>query len=280
MTYFVGRGEHDVDDVLADIDLVVTGPHASALLPGRVAAVRRRSVHKAAAVRLHRACRRRRSRAVRAEIDPHVLYIEDPHPRAVRDANRPRPQRPRRQPTQRVAGSTRTRRPPAPRWRASTPFGRSRSGTSPCTRSRAPTRNGTTTSGGADGIRSARDRLTSTAHIRDDLVGGAIEIEAKLRKLATLDPATCSVAAWNSATTLDLLSSHDTMPTTPPARTERSAWSASRSTGCRSVAGVNRGDAHGEVPAHNDRVDPRGERRDHDATHPRAGDSPRLPHGL
>ncbi len=26
-----------------------------------------------------------------AEIDPKVLYIEDPHPRAVRDANRPRP---------------------------------------------------------------------------------------------------------------------------------------------------------------------------------------------
>ena len=26
-----------------------------------------------------------------AEIDPHVLYVENPHPRAVRDANRARP---------------------------------------------------------------------------------------------------------------------------------------------------------------------------------------------
>jgi len=33
MTYFVGRGERDVDDVRAGIDLAVTGPHASAAFP-------------------------------------------------------------------------------------------------------------------------------------------------------------------------------------------------------------------------------------------------------
>ena len=30
MTYFVGRGERDLDEHLAEVDLVITGPHASA----------------------------------------------------------------------------------------------------------------------------------------------------------------------------------------------------------------------------------------------------------
>ncbi|MEZ5253406.1 MAG: hypothetical protein R2689_06040 [Microthrixaceae bacterium] len=45
--------------------------------------------------------------------------------------------------------------------------------------------------------------------VRDDLVQRVID--AKLRKLAVLDPAACTVADWNAATSLDLLSFHDTM---------------------------------------------------------------------
>jgi hypothetical protein len=45
--------------------------------------------------------------------------------------------------------------------------------------------------------------------VRDDLIERVIA--AKLRRLATLDPNSCSVADWNSATTLDVLSIHDTM---------------------------------------------------------------------
>ena len=53
MAFFVGHGERDVDDALADVDLVVTGPARLGRAAGRIAAVRRRSVHEAAPVRLH-----------------------------------------------------------------------------------------------------------------------------------------------------------------------------------------------------------------------------------
>ena len=90
MTYFVGRGERDVDDVLADVDLVVTGPHASAAFPAELqpfvdVRFTKRLQYDFTDVSTSPIARRW------AEIDPHVLYIEDPHPRAVRDANRPRP---------------------------------------------------------------------------------------------------------------------------------------------------------------------------------------------
>ena len=90
MTYFVGRGERDIDDVLADVDLVVTGPHASAAFPAELqpfvdVRFTKRLQYDFTDVSTSPIARRW------AEIDPHVLYIEDPHPRAVRDANRPRP---------------------------------------------------------------------------------------------------------------------------------------------------------------------------------------------
>ncbi len=90
MTYFVGRGERSVDDALADIDLVVTGPHASAAFPAEMqpfvdVRLTKRLQYDFTDVSTSPVARRW------AEIDPHVLYVEDPHPRAVRDANRPRP---------------------------------------------------------------------------------------------------------------------------------------------------------------------------------------------
>ena len=33
IAWFESRGERDLDDVLGDIDLIVTGPHASAAFP-------------------------------------------------------------------------------------------------------------------------------------------------------------------------------------------------------------------------------------------------------
>jgi hypothetical protein len=45
--------------------------------------------------------------------------------------------------------------------------------------------------------------------VRDDLIDRVIE--ATLRRLATIDPASCSVSEWNSATHLDVMSMHDTM---------------------------------------------------------------------
>ena len=54
MTYFVGRGERDLDESLAEVDLIITGPHALRRLPGRDAALRRREADQAVAVRLHR----------------------------------------------------------------------------------------------------------------------------------------------------------------------------------------------------------------------------------
>src|SRR5215467_8806183 len=90
MAFFVGHGERDLEEALADIDLIVTGPHAAAALPEELQAfvdVRftRRLQYDFTDVSTSPIARRW------AEIDPHVLYIEDPHPRAVRDANRPRP---------------------------------------------------------------------------------------------------------------------------------------------------------------------------------------------
>jgi hypothetical protein len=45
--------------------------------------------------------------------------------------------------------------------------------------------------------------------VRDDLIDRVIE--AKLRRVATIDPASCSVSEWDSATHLDVMSMHDTM---------------------------------------------------------------------
>jgi hypothetical protein len=90
MAYFVGHGERDIDEVLAGIDLIVTGPHASAAFPAELqpfvdVRFTKRLQYDFTDVSTSPVARRW------AELDPHVLYIEDPHPRAVRDANRARP---------------------------------------------------------------------------------------------------------------------------------------------------------------------------------------------
>jgi hypothetical protein len=90
MVFHRDKGRRDLDDVLADIDVVVTGPHATAAFPAELQpfvdpSLTQRLQYDFSDWSTSPVARRW------AAIDPHVLYIEDPHPRAVRDANRPRP---------------------------------------------------------------------------------------------------------------------------------------------------------------------------------------------
>ena len=244
MAFFVGRGQRDVDDALADVDLVVTGPHASAALPAELqpfvdVRFTKRLQYDFTDVSTSPIARRW------AQIDPRVLYIEDPHPRAVRDANRP-------QPIDVVAGLREA-------------FDRLDAGGTGARPSLA----------GVDAVRPVTfgylpvyrkpqddtewnelSQALATAgklgidqyeQVRDDLIERVIA--AKLRRLATIDPASCSVSDWNSATTLDVLSLHDTMNHT--ARPD-GAICLEREVVDRLPAVVamsNRGDSNGDVIA-------------------------------
>ena len=247
MTYYVGRGERSVDEALADIDLVVTGPHASAAFPAELqpfvdVRLTKRLQYDFTDVSTSPVCRRW------AEIDPHVLYIEDPHPRAVRDANRPRPDdlvAGLREAFDRLDHEAPATRPSLAGIDAVRPvtFGYLPVYVKPRTDTEWNEFGAALTAAGALGI-------DEYERVRDDLVERVTE--AKLRKLATLDPATCSVADWNAATHLDLLSFHDTMNHT--ARPD-GAICLERKPVDRLpdvVAVSNRGDAQGEVPERDD----------------------------
>jgi hypothetical protein len=205
MVHFRGKGERALEDALADIDLVITGPHAGAAFPEEVAPFveprfTRRLQYDFTDVSTSPVARAWAAR------DPHVLYIEDPHPRAVRDANRPRP-----------ADLEATLREAFDRL-AAEPEGRPSLGgvdaIRPVTFAYLPVYRrprddaewqelvGALARAGGGGI-------DEYERVRDELIEQVVE--AKLRKLATLDPAATTVSAWNSATTLDVLSIHDTM---------------------------------------------------------------------
>ncbi len=206
MAFFVGHGERDIDDALADVDLVVTGPHASAAMPAELqpfvdVRFTRRLQYDFTDVSTSPVARRW------AQIDPHVLYIEDPHPRAVRDANRPRPVdlvAGLREAFERLDTVEPESRPSLAGVDAVRPvtFGYLPVYQKPQTDSDWNEFSGALATAGELGI-------DQYERVRDDLVERVIE--AKLRRLATIDPTSCSVAAWNSATTLDVLSIHDTM---------------------------------------------------------------------
>lgn len=242
MVFFQGRGERDLDDdVLGGIDLVVTGPHASAAFPEEL----RPFVEPRLTRRLQFDFTDMSTSPVAkrwAELDQRVLYIEDPHPRAVRDANRPRPDD--------LLGTLRA----AFDRLAAEPEGRP-------------------SLAGVDAIRPVNFAYLPVLARPDDEAGwqalgealatiGALGIdayererdaliervvEAKLRRLAALDPAAATVSEWSSATHLDVLSIHDTMNHTvrpdgaicverPPADRLPNV-----------VALANRGDARGDV---------------------------------
>ncbi len=244
MAYFVGRGERDIDEALADVDLIVTGPHASAAFPEELqpfvdVRFTKRLQYDFTDVSTSPMARRW------AQIDPHVLYIEDPHPRAVRDANRPNPVdvvAGLREAFDRLESAGAESRPSLAGVDAVRPvtFGYLPVYMKPQTDSEWNELSGALATAGALGI-------DQYERVRDDLIERVID--AKLRRLATIDPATCSVSDWNSATTLDVLSIHDTMNHT--ARPD-GAICLEREVVDRLPAVVamsNRGDSNGDVIA-------------------------------
>ena len=136
------------------------------------------------------------------------------------------------------------------RWPASTPCDRSPSATCRCSASRSTdARLGPSSATRCD--KAGALGIDEYERVRDDLIERVIE--AKLRRLATLDPATCTVAEWSSATHLDVMSMHDTMNHT--ARPD-GAICLERQPEDRLPAVValsNHGDASGELAASDDR---------------------------
>jgi hypothetical protein len=242
MAFFVGHGERDIDEALADIDLIVTGPHAAAALPEELqpfvdVRFTKRLQYDFTDVSTSPMARRW------AEIDPHVLYIEDPHPRAVRDANRPRPtdlMAGLREAFERLDDDAPVTRPSLAGVDAVRPvtFGYLPVYRQPQTDTEWNEFGTALATAGDLGI-------DQYERVRDELIDRVIE--AKLRRLATLDPARTTVAEWNTATTLDVLSIHDTMNHT--ARPD-GAICLERAPVDRLpnvVAMSNRGDADGEI---------------------------------
>ena len=243
MVFFQGKGERDLADVLAGIDLVVTGPHATAAFPAEMQPF----VDPSLTTRLqYDFCDISTSPVARrwAALDPKVLYIENPHPRAVRDANRPRP-----------ADLTAGLREAFDRLAADSCGRPSLAGVDairPVTFGylpvlRRPTSDADWGALGAALTDAGARGVDVYERARDDLLERVIE--AKLRRLATLDPAQVPVADWNSATSLHVLSIHDTMNHT--ARPDGAVCLERQPVDRlpQLVALSNRGDAQGEVRA-------------------------------
>lgn len=205
MAFFHGKGERSLDEALADIDLVITGPHASGAFPAEMRPwvdprLTRRLQYDFTDVSTSPIAKAWAAR------DARVLYIEDPHPRAVRDANRARPtdiEATLREAFDRLAAEPEGR-PSLAGVDAIRPV---TFGYLPVLRRPADDAEWAqltaafvgAMSGGIDAYESLRDSLIERV------------VEAKLRKLHALDPTVVTVADWNSATHLDVLSIHDTM---------------------------------------------------------------------
>jgi hypothetical protein len=243
MAFFHGKGERDLDDVLGEIDLIVTGPHATAAFPGEM----RPFVDGSLTTRLQYDFSDVTTAPVAqrwAAIDPKVLYIEDPHPRAVRDANRARP-----------ADLLATIREAFDRLAAEPDARPSLAGVDavrPVTFGylpvlRRPESDAEWNQLGAALTGAGANGVDAYERVRDDVIERVIE--AKLRRLIEIEPASSTMADWNSATSLNVLSIHDTMNHT--ARPD-GAICLERPVADRLpqlVALSNRGDARGELTA-------------------------------
>ena len=184
MTYFVGRGVRDFDEILPEVDLIITGPHGSGAFPAELQPfvdmrLTRRLQYDFTDISTSPVTRRW------AQIDPRVLYIEAPHPRAARDANRARPD-------DLIPGL----REAFARLDAGGPDGRpSLSGVDavrPVTFGYLPVYKRPQTDDDWERLGDALRRagalgIDEYERVRDDLVERVIE--AKLRRLATIDPA-------------------------------------------------------------------------------------------
>jgi hypothetical protein len=205
MVHFHGKGESELADVLADIDLIVTGPHATAAFPAELrpfvdTSLTRRLQYDFSDFSTHPVATRW------AQLDLHTLYIHDPHPRAVRDANRARP-----------ADLAATVREAFDRL-AAEPEGRASLAGVDAIRPvtfgylpvlRRPQTDAEWTELGNVFTAACERGVDQYERVRDDIIERVIE--AKVRRLAHLDPTRLTVRQRNIATSLNVLSIHDTM---------------------------------------------------------------------
>jgi hypothetical protein len=206
LVHYWAKGRIPLDETLASIDLIVTGPHASAAFPAELEPfvderLTRRLQFDFTDISMSPVARRW------ASIDPHVLYIENPHPRAVRDANRPRPDdlgAALREAFQRLRQTGETGRPSLAGVDAVRPV---TFGYLPVLREPRSEHEWTTL---VDAIERAGSLGVDVYERERDALVEAV-LAAKLKRLTSLDPAHVTVSEWRSATTLFVLSMHDTM---------------------------------------------------------------------
>jgi hypothetical protein len=206
LVFYQDKRTRALDDVLAEVDLIITGPHASAAFPEEMAPfvddrLTLRLQHDFTDVSTSPVGRRW------AEIDPHVLYVENPHPRAVRDANRARPDdlgRGLREAFERLHAAGESDRPSLTGVDAIRPvtFGYLPVLREPQTDGQWSDLIEALTAAGSLGV-------DVYERVRDDLIERALN--AKLARLGELDPSGVSASEWRSATTLLVMSLHDTM---------------------------------------------------------------------
>ena len=90
LLFYRDKGIRRIEEVAGDIDLIITGPHATAALPRELEGwiepgITERVQHDFSD------CTTSDLGKAWAQADPHVLYIENPHPRVMGDPNRPYP---------------------------------------------------------------------------------------------------------------------------------------------------------------------------------------------
>lgn len=90
IVFYADRDTRGLDDALAVADVIVSTPHAGSLIPAEVAPYLDRAVTQ----RLQFDFTDMATSAITrrwAEIDRRIIVVENPHPRLVRDPNRPKP---------------------------------------------------------------------------------------------------------------------------------------------------------------------------------------------
>lgn len=90
LTFFAGKGARTLDEALAEADLIVSCPHSGAAIPEELAEFLSPDLTK----RLQydfTDCSTAPIVRRWAEIDPRIVYVENPQPRLVRDPNRLKP---------------------------------------------------------------------------------------------------------------------------------------------------------------------------------------------
>lgn len=94
ITFYADPDTRSLDDAIRDADVLVSCPHSGAAIPEELGEFlapefTRRLQYDFSDVATSAICRRW------AEIDPRIVYVENPHPRMIRDPNRAKPADPR-----------------------------------------------------------------------------------------------------------------------------------------------------------------------------------------